>query len=204
MRNFATAVIFLLGVCSMVVYSQDAPNSDRHSLSLSAVDFAFTYVPERAKTSNVDCGCFWFQGGSAEVALESPFGLSLVSSFTGQHATALSGGGDVGKLSYLFGPRFMKRLPWGTSKHESLIFGEALFGGVHGFDGIFPNGSATASTANSFGFQSGGGWEVALAHNVFLRPAQVDYFRSNLPNAGSQSQNDLRLAFGVSYRIQRQ
>jgi hypothetical protein len=94
----------------------------------------------------------------------------------------------------------------GNSKYvRSLTFLWRIFylDGVHGFDGKFPAGSGTTATANSFAYQLGGGYDLALVRGFGLRVVEVDYFHSALPNNGSGTQNDIRLAFGVSYHIGR-
>lgn len=68
---------------------------------------------------------------------------------------------------------------------------------------MFPTTSGTTATANSFAYQLGGGYDLALVRGFGLRVVEVDYFHSALPNNGSGTQNDIRLAFGVSYHIGR-
>lgn len=48
--------------------------------------------------------------------------------------------------------------------------------------------------------QLGGGVNVALAKVYGLRVVELDYVHTNLPNNAANSQNDLRVAFGLSYR----
>ena len=51
--------------------------------------------------------------------------------------------------------------------------------------------------------QAGGGLNVDLSGNFGLRALEVDYLRTTLPNGSANSQNDLRIAFGVIYRFGR-
>jgi len=51
--------------------------------------------------------------------------------------------------------------------------------------------------------QLGGGINVRVAHSLSIRALEIDYVHTNLPNNNADSQNDLRLAFGVSYRFGR-
>ena len=58
-------------------------------------------------------------------------------------------------------------------------------------------------TANGFSMQLGGGLDVAIAKGFSVRALELDYVHTNLPNNASNSQNDFRIAFGVSYRFGR-
>jgi hypothetical protein len=51
--------------------------------------------------------------------------------------------------------------------------------------------------------QTGGGFNLLLSKSFGLRLLQVDYARTTLPNNASNTENDLRLAFGVIWRIGR-
>ena len=124
--------------------------------------------------------------------------LGVAANLIGWHASNLAGTGSVGKIAYFAGPRYTFSIG-----HGSRLFGEALFGGVHGFDGSFPIATGTETTANSFAYQLGVGFDLALARGFGLRLIELDYFRGSLPDNGSGTQNDIRLAFGLSYHIGR-
>ena len=49
--------------------------------------------------------------------------------------------------------------------------------------------------------QLGGGLDVTLSRGFGVRALQVDYIRTSLPNNTSNIQNDLRIAFGITYRV---
>jgi hypothetical protein len=189
-------ILLLIGASALRGTAQPASPS---------TDLAVTYTPEYAKVSGIDCGCFWFQGGAADAAVTFHRGLGIAASLTGQQASSVSGGNGVSKVAYLFGPRFtfgISRQPENLLLgHGTTFFGEALFGGMHGFDSIFPSSSGAKPSANSFAFQLGGGMDVALARGLGIRAIELDYVRSSLPNSGSGTQNDLRIAVGLSYRF---
>jgi outer membrane immunogenic protein len=162
-----------------------------------------TYDLERAKIAGTGCGCFWLQGGSAEIALPFYKGFGVAGSFSGDHASNIRPGVDLNKLSYVAGPRYTfdaLRTPRGAGVQ---IFGEALFGGVHGFGSIFPVNGGVAPTANSYAMRIGGGMDIALHNALVVRAFEVDYVRTGLPNGGTNTQNDLRLAFGLFYRFRK-
>ena len=85
-----------------------------------------------------------------------------------------------------------------TGQHAT---GEALFGGVHGFNGTFPASSAAVSSANAFAYQLGGGLDLALTRQWAIRAFEASFYHSGLPNSDANTQDDFRLATGVSYRI---
>jgi hypothetical protein len=170
------------------------------------VDLALTYTAERAKIANTDCGCFWLQGGSVNGGVTLFRGLGIAANLTGEHSSDIAPGVDLNKIAFMAGPRYTLRTSrWTNSflhpRHGTSVFGEALFGTAHGFDSVFPTLSATTSSATAFSMQIGGGLNVALARGFGLRALEVDYVRTTLPNGASNTQNDLRLSFGVSYHL---
>jgi len=186
--------MLLLGATAGSLATMQAQAQDPDKFHFSSPEVAVTYDVERAKISPINCGCFWFQGGSVDVAVPFYKGWSIAGSFEGAHASNIQPGVDSNKLSYLAGPRY-------TVGKRANIFGEALFGGVHGFDSIFPAPGAATSSANSYAMQFGGGVDIPLGGGLGLRAVQVDYVRTALPNNGTNTQNDLHLAFGISYRF---
>jgi len=195
-----SAFVLLLGAFSFtqMAQAQTAPNP--LSFSSRAVDLAVTYTPQYAKVTYGACDCFWFQGGAADASITLYRGFGLAADLTGQTASGLAGGGSISKIDYLVGPRYTFS-PFRREKHNPQVFGEALFGGVHGFDGTFPATTGATATANSFAYQLGVGFDVPLARGFGLRALEIDYVHTGLPDGGSDTQNDLRLAFGVSYRM---
>jgi hypothetical protein len=176
------------------------------------VDVAVTYVAERAKIAASGCACFWLQGGSVSAAAPIFRGLSAAVNLTGEHSSGIAPGVDLSKVAFMAGPRYTFGTGRGTgrwsdrgfdSRHEISAFGEALFGVAHGFNGVFPISSGIESSANSFSLQVGGGVNVAMTRGFGLRALEIDYVRTSLPNGVGNTQNDLRLGFGVTYRLAR-
>jgi hypothetical protein len=92
-------------------------------------------------------GNFWAQGGSVDAGFTFFHGFGVAANFTGDHTSNIAPGVDLGLLEFMAGPRYTLRA---GSKHESRVFAEALFGGVHGFDSVFPVSLTVSNTANSF------------------------------------------------------
>jgi hypothetical protein len=173
-----------------------------------AVDTALTFTTERAQIASRDCGCFWIQGGGINAAVAAYRGLSGVASLTGEHGSDISPGVNLSKIDFMAGPRYTFYTSRWTnrkfgSNHGTSIFGEALFGGAHAFNSVFPTATTAKDTGNSFSMQLGGGLNIALARGFGLRALEVDYIHTSLPNGAGNTQNDLRLGIGVSYHFDR-
>jgi hypothetical protein len=173
-----------------------------------AVDTALNFTSERAQIASRDCGCFWIQGGGINGAVAIFRGWSAAGSFTGEHGDNITSGVNLSKIDYMGGPRYTFHTSRWTNRrlglsHGTSIFGEALFGGVHAFDSVFPGPVNAKSSANSVSMQFGGGLNIALAGGFGLRALEVDYIRTSLPNGAGNTQNDLRLGIGVTYHLNR-
>jgi peptidoglycan-associated lipoprotein len=192
-RMTLIAALLLLGVTSAPAQATE----QRRSSDLHSPVVAVTYDLERAKTAAIGGSGFWLQGGGVDIAVPFYKGLGIAGSFSGEHASNIQPGVSLSKLSYLAGPRYT----FARSRYQ--VFGEGLFGGAHGFDSIFPTTGGLTPTANSFAMQLGGGLDIALRRGFGIRAFELDYVRTALPNNGTNSQNDLRLAFGMSYHFSR-
>jgi hypothetical protein len=169
-------------------------------------NFGATYTTERAKIAATDCGCFWLRGGSADASIKLFHSLGIAAELTGLHKSGIGSGVDLNQISFMAGPRYTYRTHrWSdrflSETRPSSIFGEALFGVAHGFNGVFPTSSGLVTSANSSSVQIGGGLNIALAHGFGVRAFELDYVRTSLPNDATGTQNDLRLAFGVTYGL---
>ena len=201
MRKTLFMGIVLLGALTMGLAA--------HAQRPLSADLAVTYTTERAKISPSDCGCFWLQGGSADAGVTLFHGLGVAANLTGERASNIAPGVDVSTVSVMAGPRYTYNISRSTDQYRDVkrgtsLFGEWLFGGVHALDGVFPTtAGGLKSSASAFAMQVGGGLDVTLANGFSVRAFELDYVRSNLANNGTDSQNHLRLAFGVSYRVRR-
>jgi hypothetical protein len=192
---------------AMMIASASEAQQARHGWTqqITSTDLAATYTTERAKIASSNCGCFWLNGGSINAGVTFYRGLGLAVNLTGEHASNITPGVNLGKVAYMAGPRYTFSTSRYTSRllkeHGTYVFGEGLFGGVHAFDSTFPGNSGTKASTDAFSMQLGGGFDIALARGFGIRALEADYVHTNLPNNGSNSQNDLRLAFGVSYNL---
>ena len=72
---------------------------------------------------------------------------------------------------------------------------------MHAIDGMYPSSTTLKTNATAFSFQAGGGLNISLARGFGVRAIELDYLRTSLPNGTTDSQHDLRLAFGITYRL---
>jgi hypothetical protein len=162
-----------------------------------SMDLAITYSTEHAQLAPGTCGCFWLQGGAADIAFTLWKGFGIAAGVSGETISNYAPGVDFSKVSYVGGPRYTHTFRKRTPRLQ--LFGEGLFGAAHAFSGAFPSATATNATANSFALQTGGGLNLFFLRSLSVRLFQVDYVRTQLPNGYDNTQNDLRLAFGLSY-----
>jgi len=202
-RNTLLVGVFILAGTAACA-QQAQPIARRSSLS---TDLGLTYAAERAEIAPGNCGCFWLQGGGADVAITFGKGLGIAAAFNGDHASNIAPGVDANRVAFMAGPRYTRRIhTWSADSQQERIlqfFGEGLFGITHAFDSVYPASSGVASSANAFAMQAGGGINLRLSKNFGLRLLQVDYARTTLPNNASNTQNDLRLAFGIAWHFSR-
>lgn len=170
-----------------------------------SVEVALTYVTDRAQTAGTDNHSFWPQGAALDAAYNFRGGFGLVGSVQGSSKTAVLPGIDVNRIFFLVGERYTlpikSKNPHGEQRFS--VYGQWLIGGVHAFDGVYPDQSTQTvnTSANAFAFQLGGGANVALAHGFGLRIFEADYQHSSLPNNTYYSQDSFHLATGITYRF---
>ena len=138
------------------------------------------------------CGCFALNGGSGTVIVN----LTPVWSGVADIAVAFANNvdntqQDITIVNYLFGPRYTRR-----TSSRFVPFGQVLFGGAKEnvnfeFD----------INRNSFGLLGGGGVTTSLGRRFGLTIAEVDYVYTRIPNAKNNTQNNIRISTGVTYRF---
>jgi hypothetical protein len=141
---------------------------------------------------------FWMQGGSIEVDGQFWHGLGAeaeVSGFHAQNANNAAVGLDM--VTTTFGPSYR----WSPVHHRYSFSGHALAGEANGFHSIFPGAGAPSSSSNGLALQLGGGMDLSIKHRLSMRVFEVDWLRTELPNADTNAQNNLRLAAGVVARF---
>lgn len=158
-------------------------------------DVAFLFDFERAQIDATGSSSFWLKGGSVDASFPLWRYLAVAGDVTGEHAGNVQNGVNVNKLAFLAGPRLRG---YAGGKQSMTFFGQALFGVVHGFNGLYPSTGSPQYSASSWGMQAGGGLDVRLSHHLGVRLIEADWVYSTLPNNASNTQNDFKLGFGIS------
>jgi opacity protein-like surface antigen len=197
MRKTFLASVLLAGFLAAggrMACGQESQHTPR--FQLTSADLAVTYSTQEA--SVISGGSFWMQGVGVNGALTFYRGFGLATNLTGDYASQIAPNVSLGTFTYLAGPRYTHNLR-SSSKHETRIFGEALAGGVKGFDSVFPTSSGISKSATAFAWQVGGGVDIAISKHFAIRAVEADFVRTNLPNNGTDREDHLRLGFGVTY-----
>jgi outer membrane immunogenic protein len=96
-----------------------------------------------------------------------------------------------------FGPRYI----WTPARSRISLFGQGVVGQVNGFNSVFPSPSGVNNSTNGLAVLVGGGVNVTMTRHLALRGLDADWLRAELPNGGSNNQNNLRLGAGVVLRF---
>jgi hypothetical protein len=157
-------------------------------------DIAFTYNPMLA---NVTTGsAFWMQGGTVQFHTRLWHNLGPMADITYLHTGNMhTSGVGLNLLSATIGPSYT----WSPPSHHMTLFGQALVGMVHGSNSTFPTSSGVNSSGNSLAIELGGGLDVPASRHLSVRAVEADWLRTQLPNATTNVQNNMRLGFGLKY-----
>jgi opacity protein-like surface antigen len=200
MRKSFLAGALLVGVLTVKVprarAQEQQPSTPR--FQVTSTDLAITYTTEKAKVITPGGGNFWLQGASVNAAVTFFHGFGVATNLTADYVSRIAPGVSLGKIAFMAGPRYTLHM---GSKHERRFFAEGLAGGVRGFDSVFPTASGFSDRASAFSMQVGGGMDVALSKHFALRAFEADWVRTLLPNNGANTQDQLRLAIGLSYHM---
>lgn len=190
MKLSISFVILMLGVLMDISVAAQRP--------ANTFDVYVTYDEMHANAPVGGCGCFWMSGGAGGISVPIWRNLSAVAE-AGGNTTSEVPRFNVG-LSLFYG---MGGVRWRVANHTRFQpFGQALFGGVHGFDSYFPAkvGRLPTSYDTSYASTVGGGLDIAVSKHVWIRAVQADYFYSELRNLQGDRQNQVRLSAGIVFR----
>jgi outer membrane immunogenic protein len=190
--NGHTAILlnlFLLSVTSSAMAQKPS----------NTIDVSVAFSEMRANAPVGGCGCFWMAGGTGDISFPLWKNFSAVMEAGGQHTDRIPGFNTGLSLFTGMGGLRM-RLPNHTRMQP---FGQALFGGVHGFDGYFPApvGKSPTSYDTSFSMAIGGAVDVAVSRHIWIRALQADYYYSELRNVEGNRQNEFRIGAGIVFRV---
>jgi len=140
-------------------------------------------VPGQAPTQR-----FNGNGGGGELIYDLNKWLSAVGDVSGVWATNSTSAGAA--IPFLFGPRVNIR------PSEVTPFVQVLFGGS-----VTSSGIKTIGWQNHFAMTAGGGIDVRVSKHFSIRPLQVDYFLTKIPDGINNRQNNLRVGTGIVFRF---
>ncbi|MCU1338600.1 MAG: hypothetical protein JWO19_4181 [Bryobacterales bacterium] len=137
---------------------------------------------------------FTQNGGSGYVEYNLNRVVGLVADLGGYN----NGTNEFKTFSYLFGPRFNMR----RSRLNPYV--QFLFGGTYAWANSTATGPIVPTTQNGFAAAAGGGLDIALTRHIAVKPIQLEYLMSQLPQLGNNTnsiQNNLRYSAGVVLRF---
>lgn len=166
--------------------------------TLPELELSFDYSYLHTNLSPSKCNCFGMNGGTTQAVIPFNHYLSLAMELTGEKTGLVpSTSSGLSLVVFTAGPRLSYRSKTGLTPYV-----QAGFGGAHGFASIFPTSSGgLADTASSLAVSLGGGVEYTLSRHFAIRPAQINYLLTRLPNGYNNRQNNLQIESGIILRI---
>jgi len=186
----AVLLIFLLAF-SGHLYAQAIPIGLAQG-DIPRLEIGANYNYFHANAPPGQCGCFGLNGGSGTII----FNLTPVWSALADIAVAHANNVDntqqnITIINYLFGPRYSRR-----TSSRFVPYGEILLGGAK--EDV--NFQFTINR-NSFAVLAGGGVTTRLSRRFGLTIGEVDYVYTRIPNAKNNTQNNIRVSTGITYRF---
>jgi peptidoglycan-associated lipoprotein len=188
------AALVLTTLATPLAVAQASPNGSMPYVPRVTVALGYNYIHANAPPNG--CECFGLQGGFVQAAVTTKYWLRIAGEVTGGHASHFGTlGQNLTLMTYTAGPQVV------LHGRRVETFGQALFGAAHGSDSYFPSGTTASSSATSFALSAGGGFDINLTHHVAVRPVEVQYLRTSLPNGINNRQNQLMLGAGLVFRL---
>jgi peptidoglycan-associated lipoprotein len=150
----------------------------------------YNYI--RANAPPAGCECFSLNGGDLQAGVTMRYWLRAVADVGGAHASTIGTlGQNLTLFTYMGGPEVV------LHGRRIETFGHGLFGAAHGSDSYFPTATSYSTSANSFAYKLGGGFDFDLSHRLALRVVEVDYLHTGFPNAANNAQSHLVIGAGL-------
>jgi hypothetical protein len=186
--------MLLLG--AMTTASVSAQSNNSSALKPAYLDLAVTCNPTEA---NVAAGSgFAMQGGSVQLHGQFWRGFGVVADVSGLHNGNMhSSGVGLDMVTAVFGPRYT----WQPAQRRYAIYAQFLAGEANGLHSVFPSARGASDSAGSIAWLAGGGMNISLTRHLALRAFEADWLRTQLPNAATNVQNNLRVGAGIVIRF---
>lgn len=183
-------------IAASTISAQTAAALKQPSAALYRFDVAVTYGAAYADV--VGGGTFWMQGGGLQGHVRVYRGLGVVADLAGLHEGSIqSSGVGLDLIATTFGPRYT----WQPAHARYSIYGQALGGMAHAFNGVFPTSTGTVTSTNGSAVKLGGGLNFALTPHIGLRVLEADWLRTRFSNSSDDVQDNLQLNTGVVLRF---
>jgi outer membrane immunogenic protein len=194
MKSFARTLLIVLGLGAGVSgYGSSTAHAQAGvTASQLRVDVAGGFTVIHANEGPGVCGCFYMNGGSGEVAVTNSHNISFV---TNVGYTSQTNIGNIDRnlalLTVLEGGRY-------TLDHGGRFnpFGQAMVGIAK----TSTNYKIDESAAR-LALAVGGGLDIRLSNRFSIRPAEVEYLFTTIPNAQNNFQNQLRMTAGIVFHV---
>ena len=192
LRGAAAITVTMLAATALLAQEKPAvAGVPRFPLQVAAL-----YNVTRSQT--IGSTSFWMQGAGMQIEGRFYRGLGAVADINGSHIAAIgSTGVGLDLVTATFGPRYT----WRPARGKYAVYGQALAGEGIGFNSVFPGAAGASSTSFNLAVKMGGGMNVDMSPHLALRAFEADWVRTELPNAGSNVQNNLALGAGIVFRI---
>ena len=186
--------LLLAGACTMASCTAWGQRISPEEQPPARFEVALTY---NSVLANVTTGNeFWMKGGSIQAQARPWHGLGVAADVAGLYTANVNNTGTgLDLITAAFGPRYT----WSPTHHRVAFFGHVLAGEAHGMHSIFPSAGGFNSSGNSLALQIGGGMNLALTRHFAVRAVDANWLRTQLPNATTGVQNNLRLGAGIAY-----
>jgi outer membrane immunogenic protein len=195
MRHLRSAMLLVIVLALPWAVHAQAISMSGASDSVSRLEFGANYNYFHANAPPGHCGCFSLNGGSGTVVYNITSQWAAVADLTVGHATNVDNSlQNITIFNYLFGPRYTRRM-----KSRFVPYGQILLGGAK--EDV--NFQFTINR-QSFGLLAGGGVTTRLKNRFGLTLGEVDWINTRIPNAVNNSQNDIRIATGVTFNLSRE
>jgi hypothetical protein len=177
--------------CPWALHGQAIPIRSEGG-NISRLEVGGNYNFFHANAPPGQCGCFNMNGGSGTFLMNITPRWSVLADIAVAHAGEVNHTAqNILIINYFFGGRYTYR-----NRSRWVPFGEALIGGAKEnvnfrFD----------INRQSLGFLGGGGVSTRIKRKWGINAVEVDYVHTRIPNGNNNSQNNLRIATGVTYHF---
>jgi len=146
----------------------------------------------RANAPPGQCGCFNMNGGSGTFLVNLTQKWSALADIAVAQASKVNNTSqNILIINYLFGPRYTYRNSTRWTPYGEVMLGGAKENVNFQFD----------INRQSFGIMGGGGVTTKIKPRWGITIIEVDYVYTRIPNATNNTQNNMRIATGVTYHF---